>query len=62
MLEPGPNCECCDKDLLPGSEGAVICTFCNECAEIMLKSKCPDCGGNFVPRPPLKKSGCATNA
>ncbi len=82
MLEPGPNCECCDKDLLPDSENAVICTFectfCNECAETMLKGKCPDCGGNFVSRPVhpnelldkypastkkvLKKSGCATNA
>ena len=29
MLEIRPNCECCDKDLPPGSKEAMICTFCN---------------------------------
>jgi hypothetical protein len=55
MLELRPNCECCDKDLPPSSEQAVICsfecTFCCDCADGALKGKCPNCGGNFVPRP-----------
>ncbi len=55
MLELRPNCECCDKDLPPDSEEAVICsfecTFCVTCAEHTLGGVCPNCGGNFVPRP-----------
>ncbi len=55
MLELRPNCECCDKDLPPASDQAVICTFectfCRDCADGVLKGKCPNCGGNFVPRP-----------
>jgi hypothetical protein len=27
------------------------CTFCAECAEGVLGGACPNCGGNFVPRP-----------
>ena len=37
MLELRPNCECCDKDLPPSAEDAMICsfecTFCRDCAE-----------------------------
>ena len=37
MLEIRPNCECCDKDLPPDSNVAMICsfecTFCSSCAE-----------------------------
>jgi uncharacterized protein len=55
MLELRPNCECCDKDLPPGATDAVICsfecTFCRDCAENRLGGRCPNCGGNFVPRP-----------
>ena len=55
MLELRPNCECCDKDLPPDSREAVICsfecTFCVSCADEVLKGVCPNCGGNFVPRP-----------
>lgn len=55
MLELRPNCECCDKDLPPSSDEAMICTFectfCRNCAEDVLKGKCPNCAGNFVPRP-----------
>ncbi len=55
MLELRPNCECCDKDLPPNSEEAMICTFectfCNTCASGILKDKCPNCGGNFTQRP-----------
>jgi hypothetical protein len=55
MLELRPNCECCDKDLPPESTEAVICTFectfCVDCAENSLSNICPNCGGNFTPRP-----------
>jgi hypothetical protein len=79
MLELRPNCECCDADLPPGSDQAVICsfecTFCRSCAEGVLRGRCPNCGGEFVPRPirpesllgkypasttrKLKQGGCA---
>ena len=55
MLTLRPNCECCDRDLPPESAEARICTyectFCADCAEGVLKGVCPNCGGNFVPRP-----------
>lgn len=55
MLELKPNCECCDKDLPPESAEAMICTyectFCSTCVDEVLKGVCPNCGGNFVPRP-----------
>jgi hypothetical protein len=55
MLELRPSCECCDRDLPPDSRDARICTyectFCAECAENVLKGVCPNCGGNFSPRP-----------
>ena len=55
MLELRPNCECCDKDLSPDSRQAMICTFectfCSDCVDQVLGGKCPNCGGEFVPRP-----------
>ncbi|MEP5568893.1 MAG: DUF1272 domain-containing protein [Halioglobus sp.] len=55
MLELRPNCECCDRDLPPASTEARICsfecTFCVTCVDGQLKGVCPNCGGNFVPRP-----------
>ena len=55
MLELRPNCECCDRDLPPGSELARICTFectfCADCVANRLGGACPNCGGNFAPRP-----------
>jgi hypothetical protein len=55
MLELRPNCECCDADLPPASDQAMICsfecTFCRDCAEGVLANRCPNCGGNFTPRP-----------
>ena len=70
MLEIRPNCECCDKDLPPESEEAMICTFectfCRSCAKSVLKNQCPNCGGNLVERPIrpqalLKKYPASTN-
>lgn len=55
MLELRPNCENCDKDLLPDSTEAYICTyectFCASCVKKLLKNVCPNCGGGLVPRP-----------
>ncbi len=55
MLELRPNCECCDRDLPPDSPDAMICTFectfCADCVEDALRGVCPNCGGNFTPRP-----------
>jgi hypothetical protein len=63
MLELRPNCECCDRDLPPESNEARICTFectfCVSCAEGVLEGVCPNCDGNFQPRPirPAAKLG-----
>ena len=55
MLELRPNCECCNKDLLPQATDALICTFectfCRDCAEAKLGGRCPNCGGSFEARP-----------
>jgi len=55
MLQMRPNCECCDVDLPPTSDSAMICsfewTFCAACAEARLGGRCPNCGGVLLPRP-----------
>jgi len=55
MLDLRPNCECCDKDLPPSADNARICsfecTFCAHCADTVLGGRCPNCGGELVPRP-----------
>ncbi len=55
MLLLKPSCECCDKDLPPESQEAMICTFectfCRDCVEQKLRGRCPNCGGELVPRP-----------
>jgi hypothetical protein len=55
MLALRPNCECCNRDLPPESDGALICsfecTFCRGCASGILHHKCPNCGGELVTRP-----------
>lgn len=55
MLELRPSCECCNKDLPPESPEARICTFectfCASCVDEKLNGSCPNCGGNFTPRP-----------
>ena len=55
MLEMRPNCECCDTDLGPDADNAMICsfecTFCKECVTKHLHGVCPNCGGSFRPRP-----------
>lgn len=65
MLELRPNCECCDRDLPPDSAEARICsfecTFCADCAETVLGGRCPNCGGDFVPRPIRPAAKLAAN-
>jgi hypothetical protein len=55
MLQLRPNCERCGKDLPPDAADAMICsfecTFCRDCVETQLAQRCPNCGGNLVPRP-----------
>ena len=55
MLELRPSCECCDKALPPQAGDAMICsfecTFCRDCVDNRLHGVCPNCGGNFAPRP-----------
>ena len=61
MLQLRPNCECCNRDLPPESQEALICSFecifCRSCAETALKCRCPNCGGELVARPrrPIEK-------
>ncbi|MES2999755.1 MAG: DUF1272 domain-containing protein [Pseudomonadota bacterium] len=55
MLQLRPSCECCDKELPPGSVDARICsfecTFCTSCTDLRLNGSCPNCGGELVARP-----------
>ena len=55
VLELRPTCECCAVALPPDSPDARICTyectFCADCVDDVLHGVCPNCGGNFVPRP-----------
>ncbi len=48
-------CECCAKNLTPGSNEALICsfecTFCADCARNILHGVCPNCGGDLTLRP-----------
>jgi acetyltransferase len=65
MLDIRPSCECCDTDLPPESPLARICsfecTFCATCAERHLNGKCPNCGGELLPRPRRPASRLAAN-
>lgn len=57
-LEMRPHCERCAATLPQDSDAARICsyecTFCAECSAAMQK-RCPNCGGELVPRPRRKK-------
>ena len=65
MLQLRPNCECCNVDLPPQSTEARICsfecTFCASCAQGVLAGKCPNCGGEFAPRPRRPAQKLAAN-
>lgn len=53
-LEMRDRCEKCAKPLPMDAKEACIysyeCTFCAHCAEAM-NGRCPNCGGELVPRP-----------
>jgi hypothetical protein len=52
-LEMRTECEKCGTGLTPGGEARICsfeCTFCPSCATAM-DEKCPNCGGELVPRP-----------
>lgn len=55
MLELRPNCECCNRDLPPECDDALICsfecTFCRACKDGVLGGRCPNCGGELLARP-----------
>ena len=55
MLEMRPNCECCNVDLRADATGAFVCsyecTFCAHCVSETLRGRCPNCGGDLMPRP-----------
>jgi hypothetical protein len=55
MLELRPTCENCNRTLAPNATDAMICTyectFCRDCAEVVLANVCPNCAGGFEPRP-----------
>ena len=65
MLEMRPGCEQCDKDLPPDSTQARICTFectfCADCVDSVLLGICPNCGGEFTPRPRRPAARLAAN-
>lgn len=54
-LELRPTGEHCNKALPPAAPDARLCsfecTFCEACATEIFKDVCPNCGGNFTPRP-----------
>ncbi|MET3904470.1 DUF1272 domain-containing protein [Paenarthrobacter sp. 4246] len=54
MLEIRPNCECCDRDILPSGEAYICtfeCTWCPDCVDRFPSRSCPNCGGNLQLRP-----------
>ena len=55
MLQLRPNCECCNRDLPPDSQEALICsfecTFCRSCADTVLTRRGPNGGGELAARP-----------
>ncbi|MEP7329250.1 MAG: DUF1272 domain-containing protein [Betaproteobacteria bacterium] len=65
MPQLRPNCECCNIDLPPGSTAARICsfecTFCQQCADVILHGICPNCGGELVRRPQRPAAKLAAN-
>ncbi|WP_344761772.1 DUF1272 domain-containing protein [Actimicrobium antarcticum] len=65
MLQLRPGCECCDRDLPPASTQARICsfecTFCADCADVVLNGICPNCGGELVTRPRRPAGALAKN-
>lgn len=53
MLEMRSTCERCSTRLVETSDAVICsfeCTFCPDCGREM-EHRCPNCGGELVPRP-----------
>jgi uncharacterized protein len=53
MLEMRATCEKCEAGLPEAADARICsyeCTFCVPCADAVA-SRCPNCGGELVPRP-----------
>jgi hypothetical protein len=53
VLEMREQCERCAAPLPPDGPARICsyeCTFCPDCAAA-LAARCPNCGGELVPRP-----------
>jgi uncharacterized protein len=53
-LELRAECERCGAATPADGEAFICtfeCTFCADCVETALGGVCPNCGGNFTPRP-----------
>ncbi|WP_091324808.1 DUF1272 domain-containing protein [Arthrobacter sp. cf158] len=64
MLEIRPNCECCDRDILPSGEAYICtfeCTWCADCVAGFPNRSCPNCGGNLQLRPIRPAAALITN-
>jgi hypothetical protein len=65
MLQMRPGCECCDRDLPADAGGAFICSFectwCRDCAQGRFALRCPNCGGDLLPRPTRVGDALARN-
>ena len=55
MLDMRPHCESCGAALPQWARDARICsfecTFCAACSDGKLGGRCPNCGGELLPRP-----------
>ena len=56
MLQMRPNCECCDKDLPPQAQDAMICTFeptfCADCVATACRGAAARiAAATFAPQP-----------
>ena len=57
MLEMRSNCERCEAALVADGDARICsyeCTFCPDCTTNVLRGRCPNCGGELVPRPRRK--------
>lgn len=53
MLEMRGVCERCDQALADDGPAVICsfeCTFCEDCG-VEMTNRCPNCGGELVPRP-----------
>lgn len=62
-LQMRGECERCQAELMPDGKAYICvyeCTFCADCADT-LQRRCPNCGGELVPRPRPKSQSPDTS-